>query len=100
MFQCPPGLALTFIGERQIVMRIGVSRSQLDSRAISRDGIVDAIRFVEHVAQVEVRQRVTRIGLNRETVMLFGRNKILTVVIKRAEVDMRGRVVRLECAAP
>ena len=100
VLQRPPRLTLTFVCQCEVVVCVSISGCQLYSCAIGRNGIVYATRFVKHVTQIEIRQSVTRVGFNREPVMLFGRNKILAVVIKRAEVDMRGCVALARIAAP
>ena len=90
----PARLMLTFISERKVVVRIGVGGSQLDGRSVGSDGILDPAGLVQHVAQIEVRQRIARIGLDRQAVMLLGGDKILTVVIQRAQVDVCSGVVQ------
>jgi hypothetical protein len=60
----------------------------------------DASGFIEHIAQIEIGQGVTRIDCNGRAVMLFRQRVILPVVMQRAQVDVRGGVVRIEFQDP
>ncbi len=61
----------------------------MNGRLIGVDGFLDASGFVEHVAQVKIGERVAWIDLNRRTVVPFGERVFLTVVIQRAQIDVR-----------
>ena len=99
MAQSGAGLAKFFVSQGQVVMSVGVSRGQRDSLAISIYGIGQASGFIKHVAQIEIGQGVARVGLDGGAVMLFCRSIIAAVVIKRAQVDVRGGVrgLQLQC---
>src|SRR5450631_4326946 len=50
MRQRPTWLLLPFVSQREVVMSIGVGRSQLYRGAVGGNGFVDTARLVEHVA--------------------------------------------------
>ena len=83
-------LAHLLVGERDVVMRVRISGRELNGGLVSVDCFLDASGLVEHVAQVEIGERVARIDLNRRTVMPFGERVFLTVVVERTQVDVRG----------
>ena len=72
MHERATGLAQTLIGERQ-VDGIGVGRGQPNGGLVGRDRILEAAGFVEHVTQVEVCQRVARVGGHRQPIVRLGR---------------------------
>ena len=74
-------------------MRIGVGGSQLDGGLIGCDGFLDAAGLVEHVAQVEVGERIARIDLDGRAVVALGSRIFLPVVVESAEIDVRGSVI-------
>src|ERR1700687_5752868 len=84
------------VGQRQIVMRIGVSGSELQGSFVGANGFLYSASLIEHVAEIEVSERVTRIGFNGLAVMLFGQSKILAVIVERSQINVRGRVRRLD----
>src|SRR6266446_6986845 len=85
-------LAYLLVGQRDVVVRVSVGGRELNRGLISFDGFLDASGFVEDVAQIEVGERVTWIDLDGRAVVLLGERVVLTVVIERAQIDMRGGV--------
>src|SRR6204780_73842 len=77
-------------------MGIRISGSQLQSSLISLHRLMDAPGFVEDVSQIEIRERIPRVGFNGKPVMLFGMSEILPIVIERSQVDMRRGMHRFE----
>ena len=63
---------------------------------VDLDRFLNASSFVENVAQIEVSQGIPRIGIDRLAVVRFRLQVILRVVVKRAQIDVRGCVIRLE----
>src|SRR5260221_14654935 len=74
-------------------MRVGVSGGQRDGGLISANGVWQASGFVEHVAEIEISQRVTRIDFYRLAVEAFSLHVIMAVIKERAQVDI-GRGMR------
>ena len=77
-------------------MRIGVSGSELNRHLVGLDRLLHPPRLVQNVAQIEIGQGVTGIGLQGGAVVFFRQGEILPVVIKRAQIDVRGRVLGLK----
>ena len=96
VFQRLARLADFFVGQRQIVMRVGVRRGELQGSLVGLDCFLHAAGFVEHIAQIEVRERVARIGFDGLAVVLLGEHEILAIVIERSQIDVRRRVVGLD----
>jgi hypothetical protein len=55
-------MALALVGEREVVVRVGVLRHQGNGSLVGGDGVGQALHLVEHVAQVEEGQRVLGVG--------------------------------------
>src|SRR5271157_1818186 len=89
-------LAETLISQRQVVMRIGIGGRQADGGGVSIHRFGDTARLVEHVAKVEVRQRIAGIGRHGVTVVLLTQDEVLPVVIQSAEIDVGGGVIGIE----
>src|ERR1700758_5659775 len=96
MSQSATALAGTLISQRQIVVRVSVLRHQPYRLAVRFDRIGQALQFVEHVAQIKKRQRISWIGDSRAAVKLLRPAKDATVVADRPEVDRRRRVMRIQ----
>ena len=77
-------------------MRVGVGGGKLDSHFIGLYGLLHAAGFVENISQVEIGEGVARIASQGSPVVFFGQSEVLTVVVKRSQVDVRGGVVRLK----
>src|SRR5580692_7239760 len=88
--------SLTLAGQGEVVVRVGVSGRQLDGGSISGDCILNIAGFVEYVAQIEVGERIARVGSNSSAIMLLGGSEILAVVIQSSQVDMSCGVLRLD----
>ena len=58
--------------------------------------VLHASGFVEHIAEIEVSERIARVGLNGLAIVLFGEAEFLAIVVERAEIDVRGGVRGLE----
>src|SRR5712692_1880941 len=82
-------LAHLLVGQRDVVVRVSIGGRELNRGLIGVDGFLDASGFVEHVAQVEMGERVAWIDLDRRAVVLFGERVFLTVVIESAQIDVR-----------
>src|SRR5271157_2942939 len=93
-------LAETFICQRQVVMRVGIGGRQADGGGVSGHSFGDAARLVEHVAKVEVRQRIAGIGRHGVTVVLLTQDEVLPVVIQSAQIDVGGSVIGIEFQHP
>ena len=96
MFESFARLAKLFIGQRYVVVRVGVGRSQLQGSLVGLNRFLHASGLVEHVAQIEVGERVARIGFEGLAIIRLSKREILAVVIKRAQINVRGRVNRLD----
>ena len=86
------GFADFFEGQREIVVSVGIGGSELQGRLVGLNRFLHAPGLIEHIAEVEIRKGVARIGFNRLAVMLFREREILTVVIERAQIDVRRRM--------
>src|SRR3984957_9146468 len=93
-------LANFLIGQRDVVMSIAVSGRELQRRVVSLDCLSDASSLIQHIAQIEISQSVARIDRNRGAVMLLRQSVILPVVMQRAQVDMRRRVLGIQLQNP
>src|SRR5215470_2950897 len=76
-------------------MSVGVRRRQLKSSLVGLDRFLNASRLIEHIAQIEMSERIARVCFNRSTIVLLGQPVFLPVVIQRAEIDMSCRMARL-----
>src|ERR1017187_4028694 len=61
-----------FVGQRQIVVGVGVGGSQLQGGLVRKNSFLHAAGLVEHVAEIEVSERVARVGFNGLAVVFFG----------------------------
>src|ERR1700751_6137609 len=86
MSQSPAALAGTLISQRKIVVGVGVLLHQPYRLAVRFDRIGQALQFVEHVAQIKKRQRISWIEAGRAAVKLFRPAKEETVVEERPEI--------------
>ena len=89
-------LAHLLVSKRKVVMSIGVSRRQSQRGQITFDRIIDASGFIQHIAKIEMCQRVARINPQRLAIVIFGRTIVLPVVIKRAQVYVSRRMLRIK----
>src|SRR5215471_13103156 len=64
-----PWLAKFLVSQGKIVVRVGVSGSQLQRRLVRLNSFLHAAGLIQDIAKVEVGQRVTRVGLDRVPVM-------------------------------
>src|SRR5258707_4418805 len=69
-------------------MRVGVCGGQRDGGLISANGVWQASGFVEHVAEIEISQRVTRIDFYRLAVEAFSLHVIMAVIKECAPGDI------------
>ena len=83
VFQRLARLFQLLVGERKVVVRVGVRRGQLQRTQIGLDRFRNTSRFVEHVAEIKVSQRVTRVGFNSAAVVLFRQGELLAIVVER-----------------
>ena len=77
-------------------MRVGVGGGELDRHLVGLDRLLHASSLVENVAQIEIGQRIARIGLQRSTIVFLRQSEILAIVVQGSQVDVRGRVLRLK----
>src|SRR5262249_6866527 len=102
---CPPvaqslaRLARFLKSQGQVVVRVGVGRSQRDGGLISADTVGEASSLVEHVAQVKVGERVLEINLDGFAVIALSQRVVLPVVIQRTQIDVSGSVCRIQLYA-
>jgi hypothetical protein len=89
------GLLKFLVCQRKIVVGIGVGGRQLQSSVIGLNRFVDSSRLIEHIAEVEVSQRVTRVGFDGRTIMLFRETIFLAIVVERSDVDVSRGVSRI-----
>ncbi len=82
-------LAGFFKGQGQVVVGVSVSGRQSNGRLVRADGIRQAPGFVQHVAQVKVRQRVARVYFDRFAIIAFRQHVIMAVVAQCPQVDVR-----------
>jgi hypothetical protein len=68
-----------------------VAGSEHNRAPVSADRLVQPLQLVEHIAQVEKRQDIVRIGLGRSAVKLLGPVKLAQVEVNRPQVDVGGR---------
>ena len=69
MLQSTARIAYLFIGERKIVMRVGVCRGELQRDLVNLDRFLNASSFVENVTEVEISERISRVGIDRLAVV-------------------------------
>src|SRR5260370_10688657 len=86
-------------GQGQVVMGVGIGGSQGDGGLVSADAVGQASSLVEHVAEIEVRQRVLEINLDSFAVITLSQHIIVTVVVERAQVDVSSGMRRIELDA-
>jgi hypothetical protein len=84
------------VRQRQVVMRVGVGGSELQGGVIRLDGLVHAAGLIQNVAQIEVRQRVTRIDLDGAAVVFFRQRILPPVVAQSSQIDVRRCVLGVE----
>ena len=89
-------LVLALIGERQVVVGVGVSGSEPNGGTVGVNGLAEPLQLVEDVAQIEEGQRVVRVGESRLAVEALGRGELALVVEDGPKVDGRGRMARIE----
>ena len=89
-------LAKFFVGEREIVVSVGVGGGQRNGLTISFHRFGQASSLIEHVAQIKIGQSVARVGFDGGAIMLFCRSVIAAIVKERAQVDMCRGVRRLQ----
>src|SRR5579862_1042370 len=73
------GFADFLVGERQIVVGVGVGGSELQSSPVGKNSFLHTASLVEHVAEIEISERVARVGFNSVAVMLFCQGELLAV---------------------
>ena len=93
MLECLARLANFFVGEGDVVVRVGVGGRELDGGLVGGNGFLHPSGFVEHVPQVEVGEGIAGIDLDGRAVVLLGEQVFLPVVVERAQVDVRGGVI-------
>src|SRR5436305_12398755 len=84
-----------FKRECKVVMSIGIGGRQLDRGLVGRNRFLHSAGFVEHVAEIEISQRVPRINLDRRAIELLGGRVFLAVVIKSPKIDVSGGGTRV-----
>ena len=80
-------LAAALVGERQVIVGVGVGGRERDGLEIGGDGLVQTFQLIEHVAEIEVGQHVTGVGHGGAAVELFGAAVLAQVKENGAEVD-------------
>src|SRR3954454_12101488 len=82
--------------QREIVVRVRIGGSKLNSDLVGLNRFLYASGFVEHVAQIEISQGVAWIGLDGLPIVLFREPEFLPVVVKRPQIDVGRGVGRLQ----
>src|SRR5437867_797707 len=93
------GLAWLFdflIGQRNVVVRVGVCGRELECRVVCLNGVDHAASFIEHITEIKIGQRIASIDLDGATVMLLSRNVVLAVVVKRPHIYVGSGMVWVE----
>ena len=85
-----------FVGQRQVVVGIGISWSKLQRGMVGLNGFGYAAGLVQHIAQIEIGKRIAGINLYGRTVMFFRHPVFLPVVVKGTEINMRRGMLRIE----
>ena len=89
-------LVLALIGQRQVVVGVGVPGSEANGGTVGVNGLAEPLQLVEHVAQIEEGQRVVRIGESRLAVKALGSGELALVIEDGPEVDGGGGVAGIE----
>ena len=84
MAQRAAALALSLVGERKVVVRIGVVGNERDGALVGAERIRKALHLVEDVAQVDEGEGILGIGLGGATVELLGLCELAQVVVNGA----------------
>ena len=77
-------------------MGVGVARREGDGLAVGGDGFVEALKLVEHVAEIEVGQHISGVGLGGAAVELFGAAELAQMEVDRAEIDAGRRIIGID----
>ena len=97
--QRAPALSLSLVGERQVVVRVGVLRNQCDGLLVGGGCFGQPLHLVEHIAQIEERERILGVGDGRLAVVLLGLLVLAKVVVDRSELisagACSGRIARM-----
>ena len=72
------------VGKREVVVRVCIGRRELQSGLVGLNRFLHPTSFVEHVAQIEIREGVARIDFDGAAVMSFGLRVLLAVVVQRS----------------
>src|ERR1035441_10625202 len=80
------GLALAFAQQRQVEVRVGVLRVQIQRAPVEIDSFRKASLLVVQVAQVELRQRIFGIRLDGRQVVFLGLLELVQTVVDRAQI--------------
>ena len=73
-------LVLALIGQRQVVVGVGVPGCEADGGTVGVNGLAEPLQLVEHVAQVEEGERVVRVSKSRLPVEALGSGELALVV--------------------
>ena len=92
MAQGAAALAHAFMGERQVVVSVGVLRYELNGALVGGDRFGQALQLVQHIAQVEKSQRVVGVDLRGGAIALLGFVIAMLVVEQRPQVHAGRRV--------
>src|SRR3954451_4371943 len=84
------------VSQSQVVMGVSIRGREGEGAGVSANGFGDTSGFVEHVAQIEIGERITWIGFNRLSIMKFRPLIILPVVVERTKIDVRRRMSGLQ----
>jgi len=85
-------MALALEGEREVVVRVGVLRHEMNRALVGGDGLGQALQLIEDVAEIEEGEGVVGIGLGGVAVELLGLRVLAEVVVDGAEIDGGGGV--------
>ena len=87
-------MPLPLIRQSQVVVRIRILRHQRNRPLVCLHRIRQTLQLIQHIAQVEERQRILRVSLGCTPVVPFGLRELPQVIVHRPQVDRRRRMSR------
>ena len=75
---------LAFIGQREIIVGIGISGGKADGGPVGFDGLGQTLEFIEYIAEIEKGERIVRIGLDRLPIEPLRTGELLLIVENRS----------------
>ncbi len=85
-----------FVGECQVVVGVGVAGRERDGLEVGGDGFLEALELVENVAEIEVGENITRVGLGGAAVEFLCAAELALVEDQRAQVYAGCGILRID----